>query len=286
MSTASELTRALCGVLTCLLALACTGETRVSLLEPIGAGAGGSTSTGGNAASGGNASAGGNAGGSPTRGTANLIHRYSFNGEGERVVDSIGAADGALEGGAVLDGAGHAALDGKDDYVNLPNGLISGLESATLIGWLSWSGGPCWQRAFDFGSTDAGEDVSGNATSSLFATPLRCPGTGPTATFEDRTGPVGSVDSDVPFPVLMDSPLVVVVDGSVGQLRMYAAGAALGTGKALPLSGLSDVNDWLGRSQWVQDLYLRGTYDEFRIYDIALSDEALLAIEAAGPEVF
>jgi hypothetical protein len=44
------------------------------------------------------------------------------------------------------------------------------------------------------------------------------------------------------------------------------------------------VNDWLGRSQWVQDPALRGSLDEFRIYDVALDDDTLDAVDAAGPD--
>jgi hypothetical protein len=78
--------------------------------------------------------------------------------------------------------------------------------------------------------------------------------------------------------------IAVVVDATKQQLRLYAAGEPLGTGVAPSLARLSDENDWLGRSQWVQDIYfLRGTYDEFRIYDVALSDAELAALEAAGP---
>jgi len=213
-----------------------------------------------------------------------LIHRYSFDGEGSRVVDSVGTAHGSLQGGAVLDGAGHASLDGVDDYVNLPNGLISRLTDVTLVAWLAWNGGNCWQRVFDFGSSDNGEDAVGNATTSLFATPKRCPGTGPATSFETTASRIGSVDSDTAFPVLKVSVLALVVDARAQQLRLYAAGEPLGTGKAGPLSLLSDENDWLGRSQWVQDEYLRGTYDEFRIYDAALSDADLAGLEAAGPD--
>ena len=47
----------------------------------------------------------------------------------------------------------------------------------------------------------------------------------------------------------------------------------------------STTNNWLGRSQWVQDThFMQGTYDEFRIYDVALSDADLAALEAAGPD--
>lgn len=259
--------------------LGCSAETRIRLFEPVLADAG-STGSAGNSGSAGSADSAG------ATGSPNLLHRYSFDGTGTVVTDSVGSADGVLQNGATLDGAGHVALDGVDDFVDLPKGLISGLKDATLIAWLSWNGGPCWQRVFDFGSSDAGEGKVGNATSSLFATPLRCPGTGPAVSYENATAGYGSVDSDAAFPVLFDSMLAVVVDVTGGELRLYAAGALLGTGSVASLSYLSDVNDWLGRSQWVQDIYLRGTYDEFRIYGRAFSTEELAAIEAAGPEVY
>jgi len=274
-------------LLTSAVLLAC-GETHVTLLEPIiGHADAGVPSDAGDAAPL-DAAAGGEGGSDgstlPPLYAAHLIHRYSFDGEGSRVVDSVGSADGSLQGGAVLDGAGHVTLDGTDDYVNLPNGLVSGLTDATLIAWIVWNGGPPWQRVLDFGSTDAGEDVVGDATSSLFLTPLRLPGTGPATSFQTISNEFGSVDSDVPFPQTKVAAIAVVVDARKQELRMYAAGAPLGTGKAQPLALLSDQNDWLGRSQWVQDRYLRARYDEFRIYDAALSDADLAALEAAGPD--
>jgi hypothetical protein len=265
--------------------LACTSETQVSLLQPY---ASAGNATGGSPGDHPDGSANGTPDSAPLAdaapSTAHLVHRYSFSGDGTHVVDSVGHANGVLMGGATLDGAGHAALDGQNDYVDLPNGLISHLTDATLIAWLSWNGGPCWQRVFDFGSTDVGEDMVGNATTSIFATPLRCVGKGPAAAFETTTAILGSVDSDQPFPVLQNLPLALVLDASAGQMRFYAAGELLGTGQMAPLAQLSDVNDWLGQSQWIQDDHLRGTYDEFRIYDSALSPDQLAAVESTGPD--
>lgn len=240
----------------------CSGETHVDLLEPepsVEPDAGPSASE-------------------------HLRHRFSFSGEGLLVHDSLGGPDGSLENGAVLDGAGHAVLDGKDDFVDLPNGLLSSLENATVVAWLSWNGGPCWQRVFDFGSSDAGEGIAGNATSSVFATPLRCPGTGPATSFQGLDEGAGSVDSDVPFPVLQNTSLAVVMNGTNATLELYVAGQSLGTGRFGALSRLSDANAWLGRSQWVQDVALRGSFDELRVYDRALTLEELTAIDAAGPD--
>ncbi|HTA91606.1 MAG TPA: LamG domain-containing protein [Polyangiaceae bacterium] len=268
--------------------LACTSETQVNLLEPLSTAASSSGSDTGSS----DGSASPDADSKDAAATLDaapesqhLIHRYSFDGDGIAVLDSVGNADGELRGGATLDGYGHVTLDGQDDYVNLPNGLISGLTDATLVAWLAWSGGPCWQRVFDFGSTDAGEDMVGNATSSVFATTLACPGNGPSTAF-GTTGIEASVDSNMPFPQLENQPIAVVLDVTNAKLHLYAAGVLVGTDAlAHPLSEISDVNDWLGQSQWSQDVHLRGTYDEFRIYDIALSPAQLAAVDQAGPDV-
>ena len=280
------MTRGTCfgALLTSALLVAC-GETHVTLLEPIvgvpDAGAAIDAAVGADASGGSSGAAT-----SPPLHSAHLIHRYSFDGEGTQVVDSVGSADGSLQNGAVLDGAGHVTLDGKDDYVNLPNGLLSGLTDATLVAWLAWSGGQEWQRVFDFGSTDAGEDMVGNATSSLFLTPKANPGPGPSTSFQTISQQFGSVDSETRFPELRVSVIAAVVDATNRELRLYAAGMPLGKpGVARSLALLADDNNWLGRSQWVQDAYLRGTYDEFRIYDKALSDAELAALETAGADV-
>jgi hypothetical protein len=50
------------------------------------------------------------------------------------------------------------------------------------------------------------------------------------------------------------------------------------------LEAIDDVNNWLGRSQWRQDFNLPGAYNEFRIYDSALSSADVAAIYALGPD--
>ena len=260
-----------------LCACACSGETRVDLLAPI------NTSKPDAAPD-----ATGGATGAPDAASVSdphLIHRYSFNGSEPRVIDSMGGPDGTLENGAVLDGSGHAVLDGQDDFVDLPDGLISSLSSATLYGWLSWNGGHAWQRVFDFGSNDGDAGDVGNATSSIFATVLRNPEVGPSAAFETSEGILGSVDGNTKFPVLQNTSIAVVLDPPKKEMRLYVAGKRIGAGNFGKLSAINDVNDWLGRSQWVQDLYLRGSLDEFRIYDVALDDDAIAAIDSAGADV-
>jgi hypothetical protein len=50
----------------------------------------------------------------------------------------------------------------------------------------------------------------------------------------------------------------------------------------VPLNTIPDVNNWLGRSQW-GDAMFAGRYNEFRIWEGALSDADVAASYAAGP---
>ena len=92
-----------------------------------------------------------------------LAHRYSFEGAAGStlVADSIGTAHGSVQGGASFTGDGKVNLLGANGFVDLPNGLISGLTNVTFEAWLIWNGGAQWQRIFDFGSNSAGENGQG-----------------------------------------------------------------------------------------------------------------------------
>jgi hypothetical protein len=45
------------------------------------------------------------------------------------------------------------------------------------------------------------------------------------------------------------------------------------------------VNNWLGRSNWTTDSNFDGSFNEFRIYDTALTADQVAANTAAGPDV-
>ncbi len=53
----------------------------------------------------------------------------------------------------------------------------------------------------------------------------------------------------------------------------------------IQLENLNDVNNWLGRSNWTGDSNFDGLFNEFRIYDEALSADQIAANTAAGPDV-
>lgn len=85
---------------------------------------------------------------------------------------------------------------------------------------------------------------------------------------------------------------VVTVDSATSRMVLYVDGLAVGNGSLTNADGvrrtLGDVRDldnWLGRSQYLADAFFLGSFDEFRIYAAALdADQVLLAFEA-GPDV-
>jgi hypothetical protein len=220
----------------------------------------------------------------PETTVSDLVLRYDFAGTGTLVRDLVGDADAQLIGGASLSSdRDFITLDGVDDYVDLPNGVISGLHNATLIAWVAWDGGPCWQRIFDFGISDAGEDAVGNVVTSLFMTPQACGLATFTAMAElGRVQYPVSADDALPSGVAVQVALVVDTDRQTFTLyrdNMRVAQAST----PFQLGELTDNNNWLGRSQWVQDRFFAGIYGEFRIYARALGDAEIATLYSLGP---
>lgn len=216
--------------------------------------------------------------------TSSIVHRYSFAGSGTAVTDSAGNANGSVQNGQ-LSGTGEVALDGNDQFVNLPNGIVSQLQSATFEAWVDWAGSSQWQRIFDFGSSDEAENTTGFGQTYLFLTP-RATGNSVRVTFS----PAGSnaeiqVDAPDQLPADSEHHVAVVVDSQGHTLSLYIDGALANSAPFQnQLSELSDVNNWLGRSQFVNDPAFAGSLLEFRIYGAALSAEQIALSFDLGPD--
>jgi len=225
-----------------------------------------------------------------------LVHRYDFEGTGTTVTDRVGTAHGALKGGATLsqvDGKGAAVLNGgaSGAYVDLPNGLISKLSSATLEAWLTWGGGNAWQRIFDFGdSTNAApEDNPASGKSYLFLTPMTDTASGGVMrAVYSLAGGAAAVETRLEGLEAMPQVLaqvVLVVDSESDKLVLYVNGAkASEQAFAGALASINDVNAWLGRSQYNVDPELSGTFHDFRIYAAALTPLQIATSFAGGTD--
>ena len=228
---------------------------------------------------------------------SSLVHRYAFNGRGPVAIDDVGGADGVILN-TELAGLGQLYLDRTgelEQYVELPNGIISVLDSATFETWVTWEAPPSepkpfWERIFDFGVSTLGEDQRESGKSYLFLAPGK-PGTTPKlprAAFRDANtdgeiivdavGAAGETPAGVMFNV------AVVVDAKAQQLILFMNGLEQNRAALTePLSAIEDVNNWLGRSQFVVDTRFGGSFHEFRIYDSALTQLQLLDSVAFGP---
>jgi len=259
-----------------------------------GGGAGGSA---GSIGDGGEPALGGTGGtsGSACVGAESLVHRYTFDGTGTAAVDYVGGADGEVVG-ATMAGDGTVRIAGRatNQYVDLPNGMLSVLDSATIETWLVWDGGNPWQRIFDFGDDQSGvEGGQGACSTCLFLTPRIPDDGGAVLRLAYQRHPATDVyqetqlDATRTLPMGVLTHVAVTVDAVSETWAVYIDGALenaqVATAVPIRLSVINDINNWVGKSQYGADPELGATIEEFRIYARALDAAELQASFDAGP---
>jgi len=241
---------------------------------------------------------------------AALRHRYSFGeAAGSRLVtDSVGGANGALRfastnspytngtpDSSAFNGAGLLSLSGTNGFVDLPDGIVSGLSNVTFEAWVIWRanspGG--WQRILDFGANDHGANAAGTGTNYLLLTPAR--GGANVVSFQETTvNPQGGqsdpkalmLDGTAALPLGTTAYVALTYDPIGGSCRLFVNGTLVSSMAGLslnPLANFVDYNNWLGRSQWAIDPFFNGQFDEFRIWEGILSDQQISDHFAGGP---
>jgi hypothetical protein len=209
-----------------------------------------------------------------------LTHRYPFDVD---TMDYVGTADGALQGGAVLAGGG-VSFDGIDSYVELPGGLLDGLSQVTVEFWASFGVNGGWSRVFDFGNQTA--DLYG--WHYIFFSPH-------SGALDHRMSiadgdPVGNGHEEVVTgPGVLDGManlhMACVWDPPNGEMRFYTNGVLASSGPIdIPLSRITNLVSWIGRSLYWPDAFLTGSVQEFRIYDSALSSAKIMQSYQFGPD--
>jgi len=234
------------------------------------------------------------------------VHRWSFDNAagdatGAVIADLIGGADGVVQGaGAVFTGEGGLDLPGGSSstqaYVDLPNGLISGLTDLTIEGWVTINNTNAWARIFDFGTGTLGELTSpgGNAQGTSYFMLTAYLGTNPnsqrleiddgvTAYTFDLNHNSPSIGTPLHFAVTYKADST----NGGGFITYYRDGVATAISNAVTSIALEDIvdnNNWLGRANWTSDANLDGTFHEFRIYAEALSAEWIHSSFLRGPD--
>ncbi|MGH7976466.1 MAG: Ig-like domain-containing protein [Limisphaerales bacterium] len=244
--------------------------------------------------------------------TATLIHRYSF---GTDASDSVGGANGALNGDATVSG-GQLVLDGtQGSSVTLPAGIVSGLDEVTIESWVTFpSTNTANAYLFAFGTSDLtpldpNEGAGGNYISfSPDAGGLTAQanfGQGVPGNLGERDAVInGVLENETNIQVVaVYHPLAgyeaVYTNGVLGAtISMFnnlidpvanAGPTYTNINTGIPGASIlaytlgADTNNYIGQSLYTADPGLLANIDEFRIYNGALTASQIAADYALGP---
>lgn len=161
-------------------------------------------------------------------------------------------------------------LDGVDDHVTLPTGVMAGVRDFTIAGWVKLDTLNDWSRVFDFGAS---------TSTYLFLSPSN----GATHKLRFAISTSGGpgeqiIDGPSALPLGVWTHVAVTLAGTTGTL--YVNGSAVGTNYSMSLTPASlgaTANNYLGKSQYA-DPYLNGQLDEFVIHDRALAGAEIAAL--------
>jgi glucose/arabinose dehydrogenase/mono/diheme cytochrome c family protein len=231
----------------------------------------------------------------PITARAGLIHRWGFDEpSGTNLTDSVGAANGSVVviGGGVdySRGAGYVRLAGGSrstaDYMRLPSGLVNDLTNVTIEVWARPITGQTWSRIFDFGPGN------GTGTGDFYLSFCRGAGTLNEQRMEHDPAPIWRTDTAISTTASNQYHYVATwsktggANGG-GRAAWYRNGvliSAVDTGNAW-VANVNDTVLWLGRSQFASDNTANADYNEFRIYNHAMSASEVYSSGQSGPDV-
>ncbi len=193
-------------------------------------------------------------------------------------------------------------------YLDLRNGFVSEHPSLTLEAWITPLSSKNWQRIFDFGNSTltsgngaaTGEIIDGAAAPGGFVANdnlflslnvNNTLGSHRLAAKLDAAGETG-LNTDLSSTTVAGTEYhyVLTVEDQAGaygaagcRVRWFRNGELQGsTDLAYHLSDLTDVNNWIGRSQWAADSNSNLALNELRFYPRALSTPEVVSSYQAG----
>ncbi len=155
-------------------------------------------------------------------------------------------------------------LNGSDNFVQLAAD-IANHQQITIGTWVKWDGGNNWQRIFDFGN---------DQTENMFLTPKN--GSGNMQFSITKGGTTYNVEA----PALIAGVWThVAVTLGTAAAKIYVNGAVVGQGGTPTVNpmAIKPILNYIGRSQWPDPL-LKGTIDDFRVYNYELSAAEVAAL--------
>ncbi len=204
-----------------------------------------------------------------------MTHRYSFSSDAS---DSIGGANGTLNGNATISG-GQVALDGTPEtYVSLPAGIINIATNAavTFEAWTTIGAISEWSHLFEFGNT---------AVDNVYCAPRADAGGFHEFGISEGGGiPGGQTLSWAHGWSNTTLHYTGVIDPTTSTLAVYTNGVLMQASytATAPVSSIATNFATLGMSSY-GDPYAVLSIDEFRIYSGALSPAQVAMSDLSGP---
>lgn len=207
---------------------------------------------------------------------------------------------------------GNVPMNSMSAYIDLPNGIISVHTNITIEVWAVLLSARNWARIFDFGRTVQAGDGYGEPGEYTGLPGTPAPGVTEASDDVMLSGFIGTDINKQRFEVRFDRGTQFRLDSglmtSTGVVHHFVATFRAGVGTYAAtggrwqwyrdgypigyvdvtnrLSGIEDVNNWLGRSMWSSDDNTHAEYLEFRLSNVALSDAEVLANYLLGPQYF
>jgi hypothetical protein len=206
---------------------------------------------------------------------AELLLQLKFDeSTGTQAADATGRfAAGELQGDATWTAGrqGNAvALGGTNGYVALPAGAAKSFADFSITAWLYIDTLATWSRVFDFGS----------GTRRYMMLTVRNGSGVPRFSITTEHGYNEQViDGAAALPTGRWVHVAVTVSDALGTL--YVDGVEAGSNTQMSLAPIdlgATTQNWLGRSQYASDAYLKGRIDDFRIYGGALGSAEVAAL--------
>ena len=202
-----------------------------------------------------------------------LAHRYSFNVDGD-ASDSVGGANGTLQGGATVSGGALQLTGVNSDYLDLPPGMLTNYTSVTVDAWVNLNAAQNWARLWEFA------DIGASPQNEFYFSPGWL--NPPSAHSYSTSFPWGATVT--PPGALENATFHITCLYGDGVLQVYTNGVLdAGLGNVIaPASSAGTVSTTIGHSPY-NDPGILGAVDEFRIYQGRLAPDEIQGSDVLGP---